>query len=58
MNDQQIITQLEEIMKNTLKKVISIILAAVLLCAPVAVVAENVEDAWDVGENYVYSPCN
>ncbi|MBR6677022.1 MAG: dockerin type I repeat-containing protein [Clostridia bacterium] len=41
-------------MKNTLKKVISIILAAVLLCAPVAVVAENVEDAWDVGENYVY----
>ncbi len=41
-------------MNNTLKKVISIILSAVLLCAPVAVVAENVEDAWDVGDNYVF----
>lgn len=41
-------------MKNIIKKALCIIMAAILLCAPVAVCAENVDEAWDIGENYVY----
>lgn len=41
-------------MKNIMKKALCFIIAAVLLCTPVAVFAENVDEAWDVGENYVY----
>ncbi len=42
-------------MKNIMKKALCFIMAAVLLCVPVTVFAEeNVESAIDVGENYVY----
>ena len=41
-------------MKNIMKKALCFIIAAVLLCTPVAIFAENVDEAWDIGENYVY----
>jgi len=41
-------------MKNTVKRILCFILSALLLCTSVAVGAENVEEAVDVGDNYVY----
>ncbi len=42
-------------MKNIFKKALCFIIAAVLLCVPVTVYAdENIDEAWDIGENYVY----
>jgi len=41
-------------MNNFMKKALCLILAVIMVCVPVAVGAENVDDAKDVGENYVF----
>lgn len=41
-------------MNNFMKKALCLILAVIMVCVPVAVGAENVDEAIDVGENYVF----